>query len=94
MFRPLTKRSTKPLQGAVIAVGSSREYIVTGIRELSETMLEAFADAVRSKTASRDYYVIEVREGLRKPIKGERLYKWHVGEGLAHKDGWWVSAGE
>ena len=50
--------------------------------------------AVRGKNPERDYYVIEIREGLRRPIKGERLYKWHVGEGFDHKEGWWVGISE
>ena len=57
---------------------------IGGAGELSNETLEAFAGMVRERRPGKRYYI--VTDTMPKQI----LYRWHVGEGFSHEEGWWI----
>lgn len=75
--------------------GSSQATRITSSAgcELNEGTLAAFAEVVRGKAPDGTYSVVELKPsatGRQRPRIGFTCYKWHVGEGFEHKEGWWV----
>lgn len=58
---------------------------------LNDANLTKLAQEVARKAPGRVYEVVEVRATARTFVKLRTLYRWHVGDGFAHKDGWWVT---
>ena len=79
----------KPLV-AVAVSGKKNLTRITSARPLSEKTLEDFAKLVAGKRAGRIYYVVAVDEATWGQRQKVVLLRWHVGEGLTHKEGWWV----
>lgn len=52
--------------------------------ELTEKGLDAAARRVAHKNPHRRYYIVDDRRN--------KLYRWHVGQGFSHAEGWWVGA--
>ena len=76
---------------ALFTVGAERFTRLTSGRPNTEATLESMARIVAGKNPNKSYYVFEVRDSdwNRRRVP---LYVWHVGEGFAHEDGWWVDA--
>lgn len=75
---------------AVAVVGPRNMTRVTQALPHSRESLERFAEAVAGKEPGREYYVVSVDEATWGQRRKERLYRWHVGEGFRHDEGWWV----
>lgn len=75
---------------AVAVAGPQRLTRVTQAWPHSAETLEHFARAVAGKEPGRTYYVVEVDEATWGQRRKDVLYSWHVGEGFAHEEGWWV----
>jgi hypothetical protein len=68
-----------------LAVQGPRNITTIGVAgELSDETLEAFAGMVRDRRPGKRYYI--VTDTMPKQI----LYRWHVGEGFSHEEGWWI----
>jgi hypothetical protein len=78
---------------ALTVRGDRNETRLTFPTVLDDGALERLAEIVRRKDPARVYYLVEMR-GPRHIQKGDTLYVWHVGDGFAHEDGWWVDAME
>lgn len=75
---------------AVAVAGARNVTKITSVRPLCKETLDSFADSVRKRPAGKLYYVFECSERGAQNKKGDPLFVWHVGDGFAHRDGWWV----
>jgi len=75
---------------AVAVAGPQRLTRITVALPRSAETLERFARAVARKQPGRIYYVVAVDEATWGSRRKDVLYTWHVGEGFAHEEGWWV----
>lgn len=72
---------------------------VSGARNLTRVTAGATPDErgwewLRQQVAAKKpgtYYVFEVRDSTWQRASDDPIATWHVGEGFAHADGWWVS---
>lgn len=74
---------------ALFTVGGERVTRLTRGFPNTEESLRSFGRIVATKNPRKAYYLFQVRESdwRRRPTP---LFKWHVGEGFSHHQGWWV----
>ena len=74
---------------ALVVRGERNDTRITTPTELNDSSLDKLARVVAHKTPGRVYYLVRIHN-RKLWEKGETLFTWHVGEGFAHHEGWWV----
>lgn len=93
--RELRERPVKPWKGdtlkgnpptmVYLAVQGPKNITTLGaMQPLSQESLDGLARFAASKKPGRRYYVVTATSPK------QILYRWHVGEGMSHEEGWWV----
>lgn len=81
---------------AVVVVGKRNVTRITMARPLTKESLDSFARIIAKKAPDRTYLVVPIsdtKHGLRQTPNREPYYRWHVGEGFEHHEGWWIDVG-
>lgn len=91
----LRERPVKPWKGSTLpasaptmvhlAVQGPKNITTIGIAlPEGDEALDRFAGMVADRKPGKRYYIVTAT------TPKQILYRWHVGEGMEHKDGWWV----
>ena len=83
-WKSSTLRTEAPMMVHAAVMGPKNMTTLGVAQPLTEEGLDSLARHVASKKPGRRYYVVTAT------TPKHILFKWHVGEGMDHKDGWWV----
>lgn len=86
------KSRTKTQPHFAVAVMGRRNFTrITPAYPMNDALLDSFAARVAKSSPKATYYIVEVdliTHGRRWKYP---VYRWHVGEGFEHKEGWWIT---